>query len=141
MDLVGPGVDQLHVIPGSTRPAFGFTQTLPDSAVKVLGPFHDCYAPTMETNMRIVKPAFAHRISIFRIECHHEAIHDFTSLSHGSVDRVGSHTSYRPVDSRKIRSPIQSPRPSTPKDRRAPMSALGQKQTLLRVIGISALCH
>src|SRR6516164_5998837 len=40
------------------------------------------------------------------IECHHEAIHDFTSLSHGSVDRVGSHTSYRPVDARKIRSPI-----------------------------------
>jgi hypothetical protein len=57
----------------------------------------------METNIRKVKPVFAHRISIFRIECHHEAIHDFTSLSHGSVDRVGSHTRYRLVDSRKIR--------------------------------------
>ena len=92
MDLVGSGVDQLHVIPRSTRPPFGFTQTLPDSAVKILRTFHDCYAPAMETNMRKVKPVFAHRISIFRIECHHEAIHDFTSLSHGSVDRVGSHT-------------------------------------------------
>src|SRR5215469_9742655 len=146
MDLVGSGVDQLHVIPASTRPAFGFTQTLPDSAVKVLGPLHDGYAPTMETNMRIVKPAFAHRISIFRIECHHEAIHDFTSLSHGSVDRVGSHTNYRPVDSRKIRSPIQSPR-RTPKDRRCPHVHVGseadmaypRKRILQREARMSAL--